>query len=622
MKQLFTLCIFFLSSTLLFLNGFAQAPSIQWQKSFGGVFVDNINNVMQTFDGGYIMAGYSNSHDSLTGIESSDEDIYIVKTDENGNIEWQKTYGGSSDDEMLATLYGNSGRGIQQTKDSGYIIAATTWSTDGDVTNNYGNSDYWILKLDKHGNIQWQKTLGASGAEVAQSVEQTADGGYIISGTTQHSNDGMITDNHGDTNTDSPDAWIVRLDVDGNIVWKKCFGGSGSEYYGTSIKETKTGDFIMSGTTTSDDGDLKQNNGNYDLWVLKINAHGKVIWSKSRGYGGVDGGSDIIESKEGGYMVCAYSDMNEKDGFLVPDTWLLKLTDAGDLQWQQFYGGSKTEYPGNIIQGNDGGYIIAGSSNSNDSIVSGNHGDYDCWVMKVDETGNLLWQQSYGGSRADFGFSVFQTKDNGYALGCTIGSNDGDITNNYGYNDYWVVKLNPDIILPLKFLSINAVQVQQSVVVKWQTADETNVSYYIIERSADAVHYESIGSLKLKTGNTVSGNYAFTDNAPITGTSYYRIREVDNDGKTNLSKNALVAIKNTLLKVYPNPSVSKHFTVDLGSTYTSIIATIVNAKGVVMKKEYLTGRQVFDLNTNVAPGVYFLQLSYGANSDAIKIIIQ
>jgi len=180
-------------------------------------------------------------------------------------VEWQKMLGGSAVDE---------GKVIRQTADGGYIIGANSWSNDGDVTENYGYQDIWIVKTDASGNIEWQHSIGGSSAEAVYAIQQTTDGGYIVGGETQ-SNDGDVSGNHG-----SRDSWVVKLDHEGNIEWQRTFGGSSDEA-AISVKQTTDGGYIVVGSTYSNDGDISGNHGDFDYWLVKLDPVGNMEWQKN-----------------------------------------------------------------------------------------------------------------------------------------------------------------------------------------------------------------------------------------------------------------------------------------------------------------------------------------------------
>ncbi len=348
------------------------------------------------------------------------------------NIEWQKCLGGTSDDFAYS---------IQQTTDGGYIVAGTTQSNDSDVTGNHGSRDYWIVKLDNSGGIQWQKCLGGSNGEGIVSIQQNSDGGYIVSGLSI-SNDGDVTGNHGGS-----DFWIIKLDSAGGIQWQKCLGGSDVEV-ANSIQQTTDGGFIVAGNSLSNDGDVTGNHGDYDYWIVKLDSTGVIQWQKSLGGTGDDRAYFIQQTSDGGYIVAGRSISNDCDvtgnhGYY--DYWIVKLDSTGDIHWQKCFGGSDSEIPKSIQQTSDGGYIIAGYSGSNDGDVTGNHFFLDYWIVKLNSIGVIQWQKSLGGTGFDDSNSIQQTSDGGYIVAGFSNSINGDVTGKHGNFDYWIVKLDSSV---------------------------------------------------------------------------------------------------------------------------------------------------------------------------------
>jgi len=333
----------------------------------------------------------------------------------------------------------DDGLSIQQTSDGGYIVSGYTGSIDGDVSGNHGDLDFWVVKLSSTGNLQWQKCLGGSSLDDARSIQQTSDGGYVVAGYA-HSNDGDVSGNHGN----AVDFWVVKLSSTGSLQWQKCLGGSGWDF-AHSIRQTSDGGYIVLGSTGSNDGDVSGNHGNYDLWVVKLSSTGNLQWQKCLGGSGQEEGLSIQQTSDGGYVVagCAHSNDGDVSGNHGNfDFWVLKLTNTGSLQWQKCLGGSGDDGVGSIQQTSDGGYIVAGYTNSNDGDVSGNHANFDFWVVKLSSTGNLQWQKCLGGSGDDGVGSIQQTSDGGYIVAGVTWSNDGDVSGNHGVLDFWVVKLS------------------------------------------------------------------------------------------------------------------------------------------------------------------------------------
>ena len=242
MKRLTLVYLFFISTYI-----YSQAPfQIEWQKSLGGSMGDFAYSVEPTADGGFIVAGNSQSNDGDVAGNHGQTDVWVVKLYADGQVSWKKSFGGSSFD---------GANSIKQTTDGGFIIAGYTASNDDDVSGNHGGRDFWVLKLDSFGNVAWQNALGGNSTEVAYAIEQTSEGGYIVMGYTV-SQAGDVIGNHGET-----DIWVVKLNESGNISWQKCLGGSSNEQ-GYDIKQTTDGGYIIAGSSQSNDGDLESNLGN------------------------------------------------------------------------------------------------------------------------------------------------------------------------------------------------------------------------------------------------------------------------------------------------------------------------------------------------------------------------
>lgn len=434
MKQKILL-LAFLCSTLLFLHNIAlaQAPAIQWQKALGGTDNDYAYSIRQTSDGGYLVAGTTRSTDGNVYGNHGFFDVWIVKLNSSGALQWQKCLGGTNEE---------GARSIQQTSDGGYIVAGYAQSNDGDVSGNQGSYDLWAVKLNAVGDIQWQKCLGGTGVEAANSIQQTSDGGYIIAGSTD-SIDGDVTGNHG-----NGDYWVVKLNAVGDIQWQKCLGGTGVDM-ANSIRQASDGSFVVAGWTRSNDGDVTDNQSKIysDFWVVKLNPSGDLQWQKALGGLGDDFAIAVEQTGDGGFIVAGSTESNNGDvtgNHGVFDFWVVKLNDSGAIQWQKTLGGTDNEYANSIQQTSDGGYIVSGNTYSNDGDVTGIHGDLDFWVVKLNAVGDIQWQKCLGGTGVDLANSIEQTSDAGYFVTGFTNSNEGDVTGNHGNFDMWVVKLAPD----------------------------------------------------------------------------------------------------------------------------------------------------------------------------------
>jgi hypothetical protein len=347
------------------------------------------------------------------------------------NIEWQKCLGGSGVDEGLQ---------VKATTDGGYIVTGKTLSNDGDVSGNHGVSDFWVVKLDSIGAIEWQKTYGGSNHDRSYSIDQTTDGGYVVAGHTA-SNNGDVSGNHGDL-----DCWVLKLSSSGAIEWQKTLGGSDWDE-AWSVRQTTDGGYIVAGRTRSNDGDVSGNHGAFDFWVTKLDNLGTIVWQKCLGGSLDDIGYSVRQSMDGGYIVTGETaslngDVTGLHG--STDYWVVKLDPAGGLEWQKTLGSSSLDRPNDIYPTHDGGYVVVGIASWNDGNVTGNHGGFDYWVVKLDELGKIQWQKSLGGSDQDFAQSVQQTNDGGYIIAGFTRSEDGDVLDNDGGQDIWVVQLTPE----------------------------------------------------------------------------------------------------------------------------------------------------------------------------------
>ena len=338
---------------------------------------------------------------------------------------------------------------IQQTSDSGYIAVGSTGSNDGDVSGYHNKYDVWVVKLNSTGMLQWQITLGGSSNDYANSVQQTKDGGYIVAGYSG-SNDGDLSENHG-----GYDAWITKLDSAGKIQWEKSFGGTENDYV-YAIQQTDDGGYIFAGNSMSKDGDVTGNHGSFDYWIVKLDSKGIMQWQKSLGGKGFEEARSIKQTSDGGYIIAGFS--VSKDGDVTgnhgeQDFWVVKLNSSGNLQWQKSLGGSSKDnkssngedYAYSVQQTKDGGYIVAGYSGSNDGDATENHGkNHDFWVVKLNSSGVLQWQKSLGGTLNDAAYSIQQTKDGRYIVAGVTESNDGDVIGKHDDGDFWIINLNSE----------------------------------------------------------------------------------------------------------------------------------------------------------------------------------
>lgn len=417
---------------LLLLNSiysFSQ-PNIEWQKCLGGTQSDNSSDIQKTSDGGYIIAGNSSSNNGDVTGNHGGYDYWIVKTNSTGNIEWQKSYGGTNDDTATS---------IKQTNDGGFIVIGYTNSTNGDVISNHGGDDIWVIKLSNVGVIEWQKCLGGSSGDYAGTILQTTDGAYILNGYTL-SNNGDITNNHG-----AFDIWIVKLNSNGTINWQKTFGGSSSET-SLNLQQTIDGGYIFSADTNSNDGDVTGNHGLSDNWIVKLDIVGNIEWQKTFGGTNDEYGSNVQQVADGSYITITSSGSTNGDITATnhggKDIWVAKLTNTGVIEWQKCIGGSFDDFAQTVKQTSDQGFIIGGYALSNNGDLSINYGNYDAVLFKLNSNGNIEWHKSLGGSGGDYARKILETTDGGCIIAGSSTSTNQDVIGNHGFVDYWLVKLS------------------------------------------------------------------------------------------------------------------------------------------------------------------------------------
>ncbi|MFN3940575.1 MAG: hypothetical protein ACK4IY_08295, partial [Chitinophagales bacterium] len=385
-------------------------------------------------DGGYLLAGSTQSNDGDVTAFSGVSDIWIVKTDVNGNLLWQKTYGGSDEDVALDAI----------AVADGYILFGYSSSLDGDMTEMYGIADYWILKIDLDGNLIWQNNLGGSLIDHGHEIQQTADGGFLLCGQNKSTN----YDATGSGNNGKNDFWIVKTDSLGNLVWQKAYGGSEADI-GNSLTVTGDGGFVACGYANSSNGDIGENFGLGDGWVFRCDSNGVIVWSHVYGGSGDDFARVIIPANTGGFMLVGGSTSNDGDitgSNGSTDLWLMKLDTAGALLYSKVIGGSGFEVAYDIIPYPGGGYLIAGGSNSLNGDIPFTYGATDFLVLKVNEEGDVEWVQNFGGEASEECRSIIAGTDGGFIAAGFSESATGDISTPKGGFDFWLLHLSaPEI---------------------------------------------------------------------------------------------------------------------------------------------------------------------------------
>jgi hypothetical protein len=338
-----------------------------WTRTYGGTGGEFGLSVQQTSDGGYIISGKTSS------FGAGSDDAYLIKTDASGDTVWTRTYGGTGSE------FGNS---VQQTSDGGYIVAGETTSFGA------GSGDAYFIKTDASGDTVWTRTYGGTGWDDANSVQQTSDGGYIIVGDTDSFGAG------------SYDVYLIKTDASGDTTWTRIHGGTEGDT-GWSVQQTSDGGYIIAGDTDSFGA------GSYDIYLIKTDTSGDTVWTRTYGGTGVELGASVQQTSDGGYII---GGMTNSFGAGSYDAYLIKTDASGDTVWTRTYGGTGLDGGGSVQQTSDGGYIFAGYTSS-----FGAGGD-DFYLIRTDASGDPVWTRTYGGTGEDAGVSIQQTSTGRYII--------------------------------------------------------------------------------------------------------------------------------------------------------------------------------------------------------------
>ncbi|MBK6729893.1 MAG: T9SS type A sorting domain-containing protein [Bacteroidetes bacterium] len=429
--------------SIFFSSLFSQSPDIAWETNIGGNDWDELRSINQTPDGGYILGGFSIS--GISGNKTATQiglyDFYLVKLNASGNIDWQKTYGGNQSDQCYTVI---------PTSDGGYFAGG--WS-ESDISGNrteatHGGKDIWITKIDASGNIEWDNAYGGIGEEYLYEIIETSDGGYALGG---WSNSG-ISEDKAEASLGGYDFWVIKINATGSIQWENAIGGTSDERI-HGIRQTTDGGYIVGGTSDSDiSADKSENNlgEGEDYWVIKLNDVGEIVWENTIGGSAEDELFSIAQTYDGGYILGGFSTSDisadkTESNYGMQDYWVVKIDASGNIEWQNNIGGIYSDRLECITQTHDGGYFVVSgswSSASGDKIEDAM--DWDYWAVKLDNLGNIKWQTVLGGSEVDVTRAILQSQDGGYVMAgqSTSGVSGIKSTPNYGGYDYWVIKLD------------------------------------------------------------------------------------------------------------------------------------------------------------------------------------
>ncbi|MDH5374950.1 MAG: hypothetical protein OEZ21_09050 [Candidatus Bathyarchaeota archaeon] len=374
-----------------------EPPAIEWTRTYGGVNEDVPLSVIQTSDWGYALAGRTNS------FGAGNFDFWLVKTNRTGHEQWNKTFG------TVGTERAEGG--VIQTIDSGYLLIGHKGVEP--------NRDMWIVKTDSDGNMMWNKTYGGPRCDTGRGAVLTDDGGYALFGNTRSFGAGDY------------DFWLVKTNSTGGMEWNQTYGGGGVDL-AASLVRTDDGGFALAGRTSSFGA------GSQDFWLVKTNSTGGMEWNQTYGTTGYEAATACVQTSDGEYALTG-----QKGIYDTAEFWLIKTNATGHEQWNETYGGPEEgdDHALSMVQTSDEGYALAGLATSLGA------GGRDFWLIKTDPSGNAMWNLTFGESNDDVATSVIQTYDGGYAVAGYIESSPD--------RDFWLIKLAGPPPVGGKWISID-----------------------------------------------------------------------------------------------------------------------------------------------------------------------
>lgn len=411
-------------------------PSVVWDVAYGGSYTDYAADIIVVQDSNFLVLSMPYSIDGDVSDSHGGADFWLIKLDNAGQVIWKKAYGGPADEAASKII---------PTNDGGYFLLGTTDSQDGDVTSNYGASDVWLIKISEDGEISWQKTYGGTAADRGNSIAATSDGNFMIVGST-HSLDYDLfsAGNHG-----SEDLWAFKINPDGEILWSKCYGGSNDDW-AASIIPTSDGGGIIAGGSRSTNADAINNHGLVDAFVLRLNTTGVIQWKKMFGNIGQDYNNDMVATDDGGAVLINTSNSPLQTNHGEYDIWGVRINSSGTILWQKCFGGTDQETGLGISKTSTGNFLFTGVARSINGDLVGNTNP-NAWMFCVDSGGNLLWQKPYGGPESEKFNKAIEIADGEFVV---IGTNSLDYGNLWVVRMSLLVTGSKDIATTLGQISI------------------------------------------------------------------------------------------------------------------------------------------------------------------------
>ncbi len=514
---------------LLWSNIASAQLHIDWQHCFIGPDDDKVSEVLALDDGFFLLGSFGIKVNNP--LINHQYDVWLIKTDLNGNILWDRKYGGSKNDVGVKIL---------KTHDNNFIIVAKSGSNDYDLGNSpYPTStNFWIYKINHNGDILWSKIVGGNWEDWPVTATITSDNGVIVLGHTQ-SADGDVSVSYG-----SWDIWAVKLDVDGNKVWDYTIGTQGGEFASEIVEYTDGGMLIGGSSDGYGNGNIDCDFSSYPMaqsLITKLDSNLNLEWQHCYG-GSLTEWVNSITLSESEILAChtvrsTDGDLSNSGHHGELDIWFTRLDSLGNLLWGKCYGGSHKEAASRLFIQNNGDLLVFGYTESNDYDVQGNHSPgFDIWVFKIDSSGVLLWQQCLGGIGQEYisAFAVTRTSSNSYVVAAeTFGSfGTGDINCNTtaatAY-DIWLFKVTDTTVVSRKEDIFSTLTIYPNPANEYITirCNETVKGYFSL--------FNSLGD-ELISGTPFVNESHFRLNGYRPGIYFYRVK----DFKGNYSAGRLI----------------------------------------------------------------------------------
>lgn len=639
---------------LLLLPSFLFSQDILWEKSYGGKHSEYLFDAQPTADYGFILAGssLSNKSGNKTDNNNGDLDYWVWKMDEKGELDWQKSFGGSGFDLLQS---------IKNTRDGGFVLAGTS-SSNADFQKKdscRGVTDFWVIKLDAKGEEVWQKTIGGSGQDELLCAFQTRDGGYMLGGSSSSNPEIIKNDNPNekkalDVKPDlyakteksrgNMDYWIVKLDKEGTVLWQKTYGGEYADLL-RSMEQTKDGGYILGGYSNSSQSSEKVdvNTGVGDYWIVKIDDVGSIEWQKTYGGNGDNQLYVIHQTQEGGYITGGNSNSttpltslggNVRSG---TDFWVLKLDENGAVLWSETYDFGKVDILTSLVENKDHTYLIGGyaqndSSNSLEkTIKKDEEGINDYIALKIDDKGAVLWDKTVGSNGEDILRKLIETRDGGYLMAGTSNAQstsgtlnklakkfDNDVPNEQLQNatnevNDAITGMSKDLNNALKDKLTNETEKINDAVSK---ATDSRVKFGL-NTPTGGLSLPSLGSGNSSNGSNSSNGQtekklpASKDKFTSFGSNDFWVVKLKDKNKPKVIKVDIEAI--------PNPAAN--FTnIIIGYEFENGTATVVDMMGRTLQQFKISSRTIPVDLSNYPNGVYVVNIKTNVQTDGVKVI--